>query len=160
MMPTKTIPAIKSEVAIGKRMNGSEMLIAMSVRARCQLGCLDLGTRNQPILAIHHDLLPFCESVADDSFANAGLADLDGLYRNLIVGADYESEQTVGAMLNDTLRHDDRLFQCFNQCLRRNRQAGIEGLIVVLERRFHADGAGRRRHRIVDEGQMSMRQDL
>src|ERR1700753_3316871 len=105
MMPTNTIPTTNNDVAIGKRTNGSEMLIAISLTARGHFGCVDFRACNQAVLTVDDDFLPSGHPVRYDSFADARLTDLNGLHGDTVVRGDGESEQAVGTVLYNTVGH-------------------------------------------------------
>src|ERR1700761_7606146 len=107
MMPTKRMPTISNDVAIGRRMNGPEIPPAMSVsrsgfglRGRGARGngrrvcgsqrfCIDQRAIEQARLPGDHDLVPYVETFGDYRIGVAVLTDLDGLGANLAVTADH-----------------------------------------------------------------------
>src|SRR5690348_12572222 len=93
-MPKTRMPSINSEVAIGRRMKGSEMLIAggsanqMRLRRAPRprsprhsgLGCRhpNPGALRQPVLSFHDHFLAAFQSLRDDGDAVLHAGDLDG----------------------------------------------------------------------------------
>ena len=171
MMPTNRMPTINSEVATGCRMNGSEMPPAMfraPYRARSALrsaparpkrrrGRLDQRALDQSVLARRDHCFAGGQTRQDDRLAVAFLSDRDGAHLDLVVAADDEGVEAVRPALDGAVGYDGDLLQRVDQQAGRDREAGPQGAVRILERRLHADGAARRVDRVVDDGEMALR---
>src|ERR1700728_3170110 len=92
-MPNTSTPTISSEVAIGRRMNGSAMLMGACPASARRPGGLG-GQQSypsaigQPILPVNHDMLSRGQSLADDRDAVLHRGDLDRAALDRVVAAD------------------------------------------------------------------------
>ena len=174
MMPTNRMPTINSEVAIGCRMNGSEMPPATAQGAfaaafgRRRLGRrrgtrrarLDQRALNQSVLARCDHVLAGRQTLQDDRLSIAFLADRDVAHLDLVVAADDEGIEAVRSAFDGAVGYDGDLLQRVDQQAGRDRQAGPQGVVRILERRLHPDGAARLVDRVVDDGEMALRKRL
>src|ERR1700722_1462517 len=133
MIPTKRMPTISNDVAMGRRMNGPEIPPAMSV-GRSGLGLGGGGARSchryirsgwwpfinqraieQARLPRNHDLVSDVQTFGNHSIRVAALTDLDRPDANLAIVADHIGKQTGRPVLHAVLRHDDDLLACVDQ---------------------------------------------
>src|SRR5215467_273464 len=125
-MPKTNTPSIISEVAMGRRIKGSEMLIggrllvwkkgggvgrrpvrlspggARRVRAR---SWVDASAVGQPVLSVDDDPLAGCEALCHDGNAVLDRGDLDGAPFDRIVRLDRVGVMAVRAALHRLGRH-------------------------------------------------------
>src|SRR5271166_7020597 len=79
---------------------------------------------------------------------------------NLIVAADDEGIEAVRAAFDGAVGRDGDLPQRVDQQAGRYRQAGPQGVVRILEGRLHPNGAARLIDRVVDDGEMALRNRL
>src|ERR1700749_670163 len=133
MMPTKRMPTISNDVAMGRRMNGPEIPPAMSVsrsgfggrggnariRHRCsRSGCwffLNHRAIEQARLPGNDDLVTHVETLGDHDILVATLTDLDRPGADLAIVADHIGKKTGWPVLHAILRHDNDLLERIDQ---------------------------------------------
>src|SRR5580692_2734998 len=109
-MPNTITPSISSEVAIGRRMKGSEMLTcAYPPSARRSGGVLrlrfDPNAVGEAVLAVDDDVLAGLQPLADHGDAVLDGGDLDGAALDRVVLADDIGEIAVRSLLDGLRRH-------------------------------------------------------
>src|ERR1700761_5130154 len=129
MMPTKRMPTISNDVAMGRRMNGPEIPPAMSVsRSGLGLGggsvrschrCIrsrrrffvDQRAIEQARLPGDDDLVTHVETFGNNGIRVTTLTDFDRPHADLAVVADHIGKKTGRSVLHAVLRYDDDLLE-------------------------------------------------
>ena len=106
--------AISSEVAIGRRMKGSEMFMGASPAAASWLDVIDRRIGLQLVLAVGHHTLAFRNAGGDDRQVAAGPVDFDRRGCAVPVG-DNPGEQPLRAALDGNRRNDQRIGSRFDE---------------------------------------------
>src|SRR5258708_5341878 len=147
--PTRKIPPINSEVAIGLRTNGSEMLMILSacgVVAHVHAGL-------QPVLIAGHDPLIQGDALLDDRQAAALVAELQRTHFHRRVALDHVGERSVRAKLYGGTRHGERVLFLPDEHARIDILNGPKALALIAECGFESCGAGGLIDFIVDQRQ-------
>ena len=163
-MPTRASAAISSEVAIGRRMKGSEMFItSRPVRAAGGLrsSVSTTGAGLEPRLAVHHDLFAGREALGDDRRSSllTGIVSIGALVHG-IVRLDDPGIEAVGPRCTATGGIVTASLRVVDQNVDAHELARPQPLVGIGEFRLELDRAGGLIDLIVDEEQMAFRQLL
>jgi hypothetical protein len=152
-------------------MKGSEMPPAMirarsrqrrSRRGSCNTRCAGLNQRAllQSVLTRCDHVLAGRQTLCDDRSSIAFVTDHDIARFNLVLAADDEGIESVRSALDGAVGYDRDLLQRVDQQVRRARQAGPQGVVAIVEARLHLKGSNCLIDRVVDEGELALRNRL
>ena len=164
-------PTMSSEVAIGRRMNGSEMFTTFAGRRDLPrgdfpfdaLGWLlrlsggggqfDLRAGLQLVLAIDHHLLTGRQSALDHRLVIFRWPDLDRLHPDGFVRLDHVGVGALRSALHHARGHDGRVFLCRQNESRIDKFSRPQFQVLVRESGLQLHRAGRLIDLVIDHGE-------
>src|ERR1700704_6387199 len=142
-MPATATAIVNSEVATGRRMNGSEIFTALARRLRGLPGTrLDARAGFQPALALDNDPFTWRQPLRDDRDSVVGRRRLDDARFGRIVGLDDPHVKPLRAALQRRRWDRHGIAARVDQRANPHELAGPESLVGVGETCLQADRAG------------------
>ena len=157
--PTRKMPPINSEVAIGRRTNGSEMLMMLSDsprRSAMRGGMRTCTPGLQPVLIARDDAFIQGDALCDDRHAAAFRAELQGPHFHRGIALDDVGKGSIRTELHRRGRQRQHVALGAHQHACIDVLAGPERIVRVVEGGFELRGAGGLIDFIVDQRQRAL----